>query len=154
MSAFLQKSGTDGSSNVRLDDLLGYTVRRVQIRMSPHLAEQFHQYRLRPTQSSAMLVVEQCPGISQVVLARQLAVERSQIVHLLKKLGRRELVVKTRGTQDKRTNFLQLSNDGSALVERLKIVALASDGAICSGVSRAEKMHLHSLLLKLGGCRS
>lgn len=149
MSAFLQKSGTDGSSNVRLDDLLGYTVRRVQIRMSQHLAEQFHQYRLRPTQFSAMLVIEQCPGISQVDLARQLAVEPSQIVHLLNKLERRELVVKTRGTQDRRTNFLQLSNAGSALVERLKVVALASDDAICSSLSRAEKMHLHSLLVKL-----
>lgn len=146
-SSFLEPGTTSG--NVRLNDLLGFTVRRVQIRMSQHLAEQFQQYRLRPPQFSAMLVIEQCPGISQVDLARQLAVEPSQIVQLLCKLERRELILKARGTHDRRTNFLQLTDAGSALVEKLKVVALASDDAICSTLSQSEKTHLHSLLIKL-----
>ncbi|WP_454834497.1 MarR family winged helix-turn-helix transcriptional regulator [Pseudomonas lini] len=141
--------GADQDVDVRLDDLLGYTFRRIQIRMSQHLTEQFSDFRLRPGQFSAMLILEQLPGITQVDLARNLAMEPSQVVQLITKLERRALVIRQRGLQDRRANFLNLSEEGLELVKKLKIVALRSDEVVCSALSDDEKAHLHLLLAKM-----
>ena len=141
--------GADQDVDVRLDDLLGYTFRRIQIRMSQHLTEQFSDFRLRPGQFSAMLILEQFPGITQVDLARSLAMEPSQVVQLITKLERRALVIRQRGLQDRRANFLHLSEEGQELVKKLKVVALRSDEVVCSALSDDEKAHLHLLLAKM-----
>lgn len=149
MSTVNASLDADQDVEVRLDDLLGYTFRRIQIRMSQHLTEQFSDFRLRPGQFSAILILEQFPGITQVDLARNLAMEPSQVVQLITKLERRALVIRQRGLLDRRANFLRLSEEGQELVKKLKVVALRSDEVVCSALSDDEKTHLRHLLAKM-----
>jgi len=69
-----------------LDDLIGYAIRRAQLKLFQNLIGRLAEHDLRPAQFSALAIIEQNPGLMQTDLARALAIEPPQVVPLLNKL--------------------------------------------------------------------
>lgn len=72
-----------------LDDLIGYAMRRAQLKLFQNLIGRLSAHDLRPAQFSALAIIEQNPGLMQADLARALAIEPPQVVPLLNKLEER-----------------------------------------------------------------
>ncbi|GAB0076903.1 hypothetical protein TOC8171_23050 [Pseudomonas syringae] len=69
-----------------LDDLIGYAMRRAQLKLFQNLIGRLSAHDLRPAQFSALAIIEQTPGLMQADLAKALAIEPPQVVPLLNKL--------------------------------------------------------------------
>ena len=132
-----------------LDELLGYALRRAQIQVFQHLVGQFAEYDLRPAQFSALALIHKNPGLTQVELARALAIEPPQLVLIVNKLEQRGLALRIRSKVDRRSYGLYLSKPGEALLEKLQQIAAASDEVATANLDKAERAQLLALLKKI-----
>ncbi|OLU12996.1 MarR family transcriptional regulator [Pseudomonas sp. PA1(2017)] len=134
-----------------LDTLVGYALRRAQLKVFQHLVGNLAQHDLRPAQFTAMVIIDNEPGLMQADLARQLAIEPPQLVPLLNKLESRGLAQRVRGVQDKRAYGVFLTKAGIALLGQLKAIAVASDEAATAALDDDERNQLLRLLHKVNG---
>lgn len=132
-----------------LEDLIGYALRRAQLKLFQNLISRLSAHDLRPAQFSALAVIEQNPGLMQADLARSLAIEPPQVVPLLNKLEERALAVRVRCKPDKRSYGIFLSKAGEALLKELKQIAKDSDREATSALDDEERDQLLRLLTKI-----
>ncbi|SFW99774.1 MarR family transcriptional regulator [Marinospirillum alkaliphilum] len=142
-------SRTTSPSTILLDDLLGYALRRAQLKAFQCVVEAFEPYDLRPAQFSALAILEQNPGIMQADLAKALAIEPPQAVVLVNKLEQRNLALRIRSQTDRRSYGLYLSRQGEKLLNELKEIAQRCDLETTAALSDCEREELLRLLKKL-----
>jgi len=132
-----------------LDELIGYAMRRAQLKLFQNLIGRLSAHDLRPAQFSALAIIDQNPGLMQADLARALAIEPPQVVPLLNKLESRALAVRVRCKPDKRSYGIFLSKTGETLLKELKQIAAQSDLDSTSALSGEEREELLRLLKKV-----
>ena len=132
-----------------LDDLIGYAMRRAQLKLFQNLIGRLAEHDLRPAQFSALAIIEQNPGLMQADLARALAIEPPQVVPLLNKLESRALAVRVRCKPDKRSYGIFLSKTGETLLKELKDIAAQSDLDATAALDGQEREELLRLLKKV-----
>ncbi|MHA6195479.1 MarR family winged helix-turn-helix transcriptional regulator [Pseudomonas wadenswilerensis] len=132
-----------------LEDLIGYALRRAQLKLFQNLIARLSVHDLRPAQFSALAIIEQNPGLMQADLARALAIEPPQVVPLLNKLEERALAVRIRCKPDKRSYGIFLSKTGETLLKELKQIASDSDRDATAALDDAEREELLRLLKKV-----
>ncbi|WP_460136808.1 MarR family winged helix-turn-helix transcriptional regulator [Pseudomonas sp. S1_E04] len=132
-----------------LDDLIGYAMRRAQLKLFQNLIGRLSDHDLRPAQFSALAIIEQNPGLMQADLARALAIEPPQVVPLLNKLESRALAVRVRCKPDKRSYGIFLSRTGETLLKELKAIAAQSDQDATAALDVDERAELLRLLKKV-----
>lgn len=132
-----------------LDDLIGYAMRRAQLKLFQNLISRLSDHDLRPAQFSALAIIDQNPGLMQADLARALAIEPPQVVPLLNKLESRALAVRVRCKPDKRSYGIFLSKTGETLLKELKEIAVESDRDSTAALDSQEREQLLRLLKKV-----
>lgn len=132
-----------------LDELIGYAIRRAQLKVFQHFVNKLATYELRPAHFSAMAIIDQNPGLMQADLARALAIEPPQLVPLLDKLEARTLAVRVRCKPDKRSYGIFLSKAGEQLLKELKQLAMESDIESTDALTIDERATLLELLRKI-----
>lgn len=132
-----------------LEDLVGYALRRAQLKLFQNLISCLTVHDLRPAQFSALAIIEQTPGLMQADLARALAIEPPQVVPLLNKLEERALAVRIRCKPDKRSYGIFLSKAGENLLKELKKIAAESDRDATAALDEDERTELLRLLKKV-----
>jgi len=132
-----------------LDDLIGYAMRRAQLKLFQNLIGRLSAHDLRPAQFSALAIIDQNPGLMQADLAKALAIEPPQVVPLLNKLESRALAVRVRCKPDKRSYGIFLSKPGETLLKELKQIATESDLDSTSALDTQEREELLRLLKKV-----
>jgi DNA-binding MarR family transcriptional regulator len=132
-----------------LDDLIGYAMRRAQLKLFQNLIGRLSAHDLRPAQFSALAIIDQNPGLMQADLAKALTIEPPQVVPLLNKLESRALAVRVRCKPDKRSYGIFLSKTGETLLKELKLIAAESDMDATSNLDNQEREELLRLLKKV-----
>lgn len=132
-----------------LDELIGYALRRAQLKLFQNLIGRLSAHDLRPAQFSALAIIDQNPGLMQTDLAKALAIEPPQVVPLLNKLEERALAVRVRCKPDKRSYGIFLSKTGETLLKELKQIAAESDLDATSNLDSQERDELLRLLKKV-----
>lgn len=148
-NAPLTEPEAEAPLDAALDNLVGYALRRVQLRVFQELVGRFAVFEVRPAQFTALAIIEQNPGLMQADLARALAIEPPQAVVLLNKLESRGLAVRVRCKPDKRSYGIFLSKAGEALLKQLKEVAAQSDQSATAALDDDERQQLLRLLHKV-----
>lgn len=132
-----------------LNSLVGYVMRRAQMKITQHLTGRLEQHDIRPAQFTALSIIEQSPGLMQADLAKALAIEPPQAVLMINKLESRGLAMRIRSNPDKRSYGLFLSKAGEQLLKQLKEIAAQSDVDSTAALSAVEREQLLALLHKL-----
>lgn len=132
-----------------LDELIGYAIRRAQLKVFQHFVNKLASHELRPAHFSALAVINQNPGLMQADLARALAIEPPQLVPLLDRLEARALAVRVRCNPDKRSYGIFLSKSGEQLLKELKQLAVQSDIESTDALTTSERATLLELLRKI-----
>ncbi|GGM14780.1 hydroxycinnamic acid degradation regulator [Pseudomonas asuensis] len=132
-----------------LNEVIGYALRRAQLKVFQHLINELEAYDLRPAQFTALTLIEQNPGLMQAELARALAIEPPQMVIMLNKLEALGLALRIRCKADKRSYGIFLSKTGETLLKQLKEVAIRSDDEATSALTTEERKQLLHLLHKV-----
>ncbi|MCM2972434.1 MarR family winged helix-turn-helix transcriptional regulator [Larsenimonas suaedae] len=143
------QSGSETGRTLILDELLGYALRRAQLKVFKDFEEAMREYAIRPAQFSALVVVEEMPGVTQSELAQRLAIDPPRVVNLVHDLEKRGYAVRVRCKRDRRSHGIFLTKPGEALVTTLKRLSVESDARASVGLSEDERAHLLRLLRKI-----
>ena len=103
-----------------LPTLLGYNIRRAQIVLWRDFARTVADGEIRPGMFSAIALVRANPGIAQVDLSAELAIDKASMVGLIDRLEDAGWILRTRSQEDRRRQGITLTPAGEKIYRTLK----------------------------------
>lgn len=131
-----------------LDELVGYAVRRAQLSIYEDFGATMESEDITPQRFSALVIVENNPGISQTRLAEVMGIARSGVVAIVDGFEKKGLVER-QASDDRRSYRLLLTKAGARQLKRYKQAVKAHDQRISASLTQDEKEQLCRLLRKL-----
>src|SRR3974390_166975 len=103
-----------------LAGLLGYTLKRAQLKIFEDFLRCMAPLQLTPAQFSVLLLLDRNPGRNQTEIANTLGILRPNFVAMLDGLESRDLCARIRSVNDRRSHILMLTDKGRAVLARAK----------------------------------
>ena len=103
-----------------LSELLGYALKRAQLKVFEDFLRCVAPLQLTPAQFSVLLLLERNPGRNQTEIANTLGILRPNFVAMLDGLESRDLCARMRSANDRRSHILVLTDKGRAVLARAK----------------------------------
>jgi DNA-binding MarR family transcriptional regulator len=127
----------------------GHLIRRLnQISVALFLEEIGH-LDLTPRQYSALNMIEEMPNIDQVRLSEMIAMDKTTTVKVLDLLVEKGLVTRTRSATDRRTNGLNITEAGRALLQQVLPLLDRSDQRILATLAPERRQRFMEMLTRL-----
>ena len=139
----------DGHRLGRLNDYLGFRLRRVHQQLSRGFSERATQYGLRTGAFSALAIIEANPGISQTEMARIIDVDASIAVALIDSLKKRGYIRRKRDTEDKRRYSIELTEQGVEMLDSVFAIVQEIEDQALHSLTPTELLTLNRLLDQL-----
>jgi DNA-binding MarR family transcriptional regulator len=112
-----------------LAGLLGYSLKRAQLRVFDDFMRCMAPLQLTPAQFSVLLLLENNPGRNQTEIANTLGILRPNFVAMLDALESRGLCTRMRSPNDRRSHVLMLTDKGRVTLARAKKLVTAKHEA-------------------------
>jgi DNA-binding MarR family transcriptional regulator len=103
-----------------LSELLGYAMKRAQLRVFEDFLHSVAPTQLTPAQFSVLLLLDNNPGHNQTEIASTLGILRPNFVAMLDALESRGLCARTRSANDRRSHIVLLTDKGRSTLNRAK----------------------------------
>ena len=145
--------GRSPASEGELSALIGYALRRAQLRVFDDFYATLSIEGITPARFSALAVIDANPHISQSALAQTLDIARSGVVMLVDTLEALGLVSREPIEADKRAYALQLTQSGKTTLQRIRRQVAVHEARVCARLKPAEKRALLELLSRVGATR-
>lgn len=133
----------------RLDDQIGFLLRRAYQRASANLVQRIGVHDLTAPQFATLARLYERGTLSQNLLGRLVVMEPANIRDVVQRLKRRRLVATERDPEDGRQLLVRLTPSGLSLVQRLLPVEVASTAKTLAPLAPAERTLLYDLLRRL-----
>jgi DNA-binding MarR family transcriptional regulator len=117
-----------------LSELLGYALKRAQLRVFEDFLSCVAPLKLTPAQFSVLLLLDKNPGRNQTEIATTLGILRPNFVAMLDALESRDLCTRVRSANDRRSHILVLTDKGRATLARAKKLVATKHEARLSAV--------------------
>ena len=134
-----------------LDSLMGYAIRRAQIRTYEHFMAALEPWGITPPRFAAMVIVSLNPGLKLTQLAKIMGIARSGAVILVDALEELGYMERQPAPEDRRAFSLALTDKGQADLSKIADRVTEQDQAVVGTLDEGERQTLHRLLLKLCG---
>jgi DNA-binding MarR family transcriptional regulator len=151
-----RKKATDGSMESgalqmgELSELLGYSLKRAQLRVFEDFLRCVAPLQLTPAQFSVLLLLDKNPGRNQTEIATTLGILRPNFVAMLDNLESRDLCTRMRSASDRRSHILVLTDKGRAVLARAKkLVAAKHEARLNELLGSANRAALLDMLAKI-----
>jgi DNA-binding MarR family transcriptional regulator len=133
-----------------LSELLGYSLKRAQLKIFEDFLRCVAPLQLTPAQFSVLLLLEKNPGRNQTEIANTLGILRPNFVAMLDGLESRDLCTRMRSTNDRRSHVLMLTDKGRAVLARAKkLVASKHEARLNELLGPANRTALLSMLTRI-----
>ncbi|QYY32165.1 MULTISPECIES: MarR family winged helix-turn-helix transcriptional regulator [Cupriavidus] len=132
-----------------LDSLIGYAIRRAQIRIYEDFVASLAQWQITPPRFSALVIISRNPKLKLTELAHILGIARSGAVLLVDALQEMSLVARRPAPGDRRAYSLVLTPAGKRTLAAAKQAVIAHDAHVASALTEQEQATLKSLLARL-----
>jgi DNA-binding MarR family transcriptional regulator len=125
------EAAPDGAALVmgELSELLGYSLKRAQLKVFEDFLRCVAPLQLTPAQFSVLLLLDKNPGRNQTEIATTLGILRPNFVAMLDGLESRDLCSRIRSTNDRRSHIVVLTDKGRAVLARAKKLVAAKHEA-------------------------
>lgn len=130
----------------RLDDQIGFLLRRAYQRASANLAGRIGEHDLTAPQFATLVRLRELGHVSQNLLGRLVVMEPANIRDVVQRLGKRGLLRVRPDSSDGRQVVVSLTPRGRALVDKLIPHELASTARTLSPLNAEERATLYRLL--------
>jgi MarR family transcriptional regulator, lower aerobic nicotinate degradation pathway regulator len=134
----------------RLDDQIGFQLRRAYQRAGANLASRVAAYDLTVPQFSVLARLHERGRVSQNLLGRLVVMEPANIRDVVLRLRKRGLIRTEKDTSDRRLILLSLTHAGSSLFGTLRLLEAESTAETLAPLGHAEQILLLSLLRRIG----
>ncbi len=118
-----EPDGPDEAQSVQLgelSELLGYALKRAQLKVFEDFLHCVAPVQLTPAQFSVLLLLDNNPGRNQTEIANTLGILRPNFVAMLDSLESRDLCTRMRSANDRRSHILMLTEKGRGVLARAK----------------------------------
>ena len=133
-----------------LAELLGYSLKRAQLKVFEDFLRCVAPLQLTPAQFSVLLLLDKNPGRNQTEIANTLGILRPNFVSMLDALESRDLCTRMRSTNDRRSHILVLTDKGRAVLARAKkLVATKHEARLNELLGPANRVALLEMLSKI-----
>ena len=133
-----------------LSELLGYSLKRAQLKIFEDFLRCVAPLQLTPAQFSVLLLLDRNPGRNQTEIATTLGILRPNFVAMLDSLESRDLCTRVRSTNDRRSHILMLTDKGRAVLARAKkLVATKHEARLNELLGPANRTALLGMLAKI-----
>jgi DNA-binding MarR family transcriptional regulator len=133
-----------------LAELLGYSLKRAQLKVFEDFLRCVAPLQLTPAQFSVLLLLDRNPGRNQTEIANTLGILRPNFVSMLDALESRDLCARMRSTNDRRSHILVLTDKGRAVLSRAKkLVATKHEARLNALLGPANRVALLEMLSKI-----
>ena len=133
-----------------LSELLGYSLKRAQLKVFEDFLRCVAPLQLTPAQFSVLLLLDKNPGRNQTEIANTLGILRPNFVAMLDGLESRDLCTRVRSTNDRRSHVLLLTDKGKAVLARAKkLVATKHEARLNELLGAANRAALLAMLTKI-----
>lgn len=133
-----------------LTDLLGYSLRRAQIRIYQDFLDVMDPWSITPPRFSAMTLVRHNASLKLTELARAMGIARSGAVEVVNSLEKLGYVRRCDSPTDRRAFALALTAQGEEVLDRVTALIREHDARVSARLSAEERVQLRELLDKLG----
>ena len=133
----------------RIYEKPGHLIRRLQQISLALFMEETEGFDITPIQYSAVLAIENHPGIDQTALSNSIAIDRSTVADVVTRLERKKLVRRTPGTTDRRTRQLCVTPAGRRLINDIESAVRSTQKRILEPLTASERAALMRMLKKL-----
>ena len=107
------------------------------------------EFEITPVQYSAILAIDNHPGVDQTALCNIIAFDRSTIGDVVTRLERKKLIKRTPGANDRRTKLLYITPTGRKLIEDIEPAVQSTQKRILEPLTMNERTTLVRMLTKL-----
>jgi len=135
-----------------LSELLGYAMKRAQLKVFEDFLRCVAPLQLTPAQFSVLLLLDRNPGRNQTEIANTLGILRPNFVAMLDGLENRGLCERVRSASDRRSHILLMTDKGRAVLARAKkLVATRHEARLNELLGPANRVALLDMLAKIAG---
>lgn len=132
-----------------LPNLLGYNVRRAHMALWRDFNRTVGSAEIRPGVFSLMLLVDENPGVAQIELAMQLAIDKATIVGLIRQLQRQGWIERRRSGSDRRRQDVFLTTLGRHELATLRRDMLEHEAKFLNLFTRQELAQFFDYLRRI-----
>lgn len=132
-----------------LDNLIGYAIRRAQIRLYEDFVRSLAPWNITPPRFSALVLISRNPDLKLTDLARIMGIARSGAVLLVDALEEMKLVARRPAENDRRAFSLVLTAAGRRTLEAATEAVCDHDAKMARALSAQEQQTLRALLARL-----
>ena len=132
----------------RLDDMVGYHLRRASAADMSGATNALEVTGLRTVPASVLMTIDENDGPSSADLCRLLGMQRANMAPVLAELERRDLVMRSADPNDNRIMHLYLTPGGVAETRRLRKILGQHERRFLAPLSVREQDELRRLLKK------
>ncbi len=133
-----------------LAELLGYSLKRAQLKVFEDFLRCVAPLQLTPAQFSVLLLLDRNPGRNQTEIANTLGILRPNFVAMIDTLESRDLCARMRSSNDRRSHILVLTDKGRAVLARAKkLVANKHEARLDELLGAANRAALLSMLSRI-----
>ncbi len=129
--------------------LVGYNCRRAYITIMPLFEKRMAKFELRPVDFTVLSLLKANPNINQKRLSKAINVSPPNLATLLDRLEQRDLVMRQRNPQDRRSQTLVLTAAGARMCVKAEKTAAELEAKATEALSDAERAQLIALLQKI-----
>ena len=109
----------DAIDTAGTSSIIGYRLRRAQLKVFQRFLAVFEKLNLRPAEYSVLVLIADNPGRKQTEIAEALGIKRANFVALMDGLEKRGLAERRKAAGDKRSHSLHLTPEGSRFVAKM-----------------------------------
>ncbi|MET0284941.1 MAG: MarR family transcriptional regulator [Polyangiales bacterium] len=132
-----------------LDSLIGYTLRRAQLKVFDDFTESLADWQMTPQRFSSLVFIVENPGLKLSELAELLHVARSNTVVLVDALVALGYVERHASPTDRRALELQATREGKRALRKMLPPVRAHDRRIVKALARDERQLLKQMLERI-----
>lgn len=133
----------------KLDDLIGYNLRRASALMMSDFGNMFAETFLRPASFSVACMIDEQPGITSAEICRILGLQRANIVTLLAELDAADLIRRVDDADDKRIQRLYLNTEKQGDLRLWRGMAGKHEDRMLKRLTVAERQVLLTMLRRI-----
>lgn len=143
------KTGNKATAKAEITQSLGYLSRYVHRAFVKALARELEPHGILPSQWSALRILWDVSGLTQVELAERMRVEKASLTGVLEGMEKRGLIVRTRNARDRRKINITLTKEAEKLKARILPCAARINSRASRGMSAPEVAALRASLATL-----
>lgn len=135
----------------RLNDYVGFRMRRVQNQLAANFVAETAQFNIRSGLFSALALIEANPGLSQQELSDVVGLDKSVTVQIVDELEKRGWAMRERSTVDRRRHALSLLPEGKTFLDQLFAIMLKVEAEVLAQLSPEDRLMFDAALDRMYG---